>query len=322
MSDSVEKSKRPLGRTDVSLDRIAIGTWGLSEPVYGSIDLERSHAVLARAFAVGFRTFDVAPFWGSENAKHRSDTLLHDALGDAIEETTLIVRVGALRKGESIITAFDPDFIIREVEQSLQRLGRSRIDVLLLNHPSEKAIGHVPILKGITYLKSQNMVRAWGVASESLAIAQQSVELGAEVLAIPHNFVQTETLHEMAGLIKKRELGLITQSPLAHGFLLRETGSETPPEHHLGRRFDGAIRKQREERRSTIRALSADAGIDPLELALRFAFSSMLVTSVVAGPRTVEQLESLLASASWEALPRETLEAIDALAQKTTTSTL
>lgn len=318
-TEAPTRATRLLGRTGIEVDRVAVGLWGLTEPVYDeTVTATQARRVLTHAFARGFRTFDLAPFWGSETEELRSDRVLGEALGANVETTTVIVRIGPFRKGDAVFSAFDPDFLIREVENTLARLGKSRIDVLLLNHPAEKILTGVPIQKGLVFLKAQNMIRAWGIASENIACIEHALELGAEVVSIPHNLVQPDLLHTFSGLVKKRELGVVARSPFAHGLLTRSEVTALPLAHHLQRRLFGEQRAEKIARQNLFLAKAQMRNLAPLEMALRYAFSSLLVNSVIAGPRSLAHIDALTESVGWDVLPRDLLEELDGIGRPDT----
>ena len=119
-------------------------------------------------------------------------------------------------------------------------------------------------------------------------------------------------------------MGIIVYSPLAGGWLTGKYRRDVEPPAgsrmarsksmggRFGPRFDDA-RPEVQQRYDVVDALArvADkAGMAPAHLALAFAVTHPAVTSAIIGPRTLEQLEDLLAGADVR-LADEVLDAID-----------
>jgi aryl-alcohol dehydrogenase-like predicted oxidoreductase len=121
-------------------------------------------------------------------------------------------------------------------------------------------------------------------------------------------------------------MGVLVYSPLAGGWLTGKyrRDREAPPESRMERaktmegrfahRFDPA-RPETQRRYDLVEELQrvADkAGIGLAHMSLAFTLSHPAVTSTIIGPRTMDQLEDLLAGADLR-LDEDTLDALDEL---------
>jgi aryl-alcohol dehydrogenase-like predicted oxidoreductase len=101
-------------------------------------------------------------------------------------------------------------------------------------------------------------------------------------------------------------MGVLTWSPLAAGFLSGRYRASEPVDMSAGRPalqprlFDPSIGENAAKMTAVERLaeLAADAGCSLPELAMAFAAAHPAVTSVITGPRTMEQLDGLLKGAS------------------------
>jgi aryl-alcohol dehydrogenase-like predicted oxidoreductase len=117
-------------------------------------------------------------------------------------------------------------------------------------------------------------------------------------------------------------LGILVWSPLNRGWLsgrYRRGSFDRSPESRAGRAW---VPTQFDESRAEIQRkldlvedllkVSADAGVPLQHLAVAFTLAHPAVTSAIIGPRTMYQLEDLLAGADVR-LDGSTLDAIDRL---------
>jgi aryl-alcohol dehydrogenase-like predicted oxidoreductase len=115
-------------------------------------------------------------------------------------------------------------------------------------------------------------------------------------------------------------MGVIPWSPLAGGYLAGRyrKGAELPPDSRMARRFGGQFEDERQRRVHEQRVdvveellkVTADAGITITHLAIAFVLEHPAVTSAIIGPRTMEQLDDLLAGADVR-LDADVLDRID-----------
>src|SRR5690606_30242468 len=123
---------RSLGRTDLVLSEITLGTWGLAEQSYGKVPPERFEAVLRSAIDAGVTSFDVAPLWGDGEAERKVGRALAEA---RIDEPVVITRGGVERVDGKLRQSFASDDLVRGCEASLERLGRETVELFLLHNP-------------------------------------------------------------------------------------------------------------------------------------------------------------------------------------------
>lgn len=147
---------------------------GLYEPV----DDETAHAVVERAWHLGIRYFDTAPYYGSGNAELRLGAALRERPRDEFVISTKVGRL--LRPGESewheapLLEAyfdFSYDASLRSLEASLERLGLDLIDVALVHDPDEhyeEALAGA--YRALARLRDEGVVRAVGVGMNQTAL--------------------------------------------------------------------------------------------------------------------------------------------------------
>src|SRR5581483_3609873 len=113
--------------------------------LYSAVDDETAEAAVAEALALGIRYFDTAPYYGyglSEarlgralgRARH-AGVMVSTKVGRRIEvdQTVIEPRDGFAVSGRRAVFDYSRDGILRSFESSLKRLGRDRVEILLLH---------------------------------------------------------------------------------------------------------------------------------------------------------------------------------------------
>jgi aryl-alcohol dehydrogenase-like predicted oxidoreductase len=287
--------ERTLGRTDVRLTEIALGTWGLASGAYGEVTPSDFEVVVRQAWDHGVRTFDVAPLWGDGESERR----VAAALGaEKMEEATIVGRAGQRHAKGTIVSSFEPQAILEDVEGSLERLGREHLDVLMLHDPPMEVLRGEPFRKAVDHLVATGKVRAWGVGVGGTDEARLALKLGASALGIVHHLLAPQQLQDLASSIKDFGCGILVRSPLSYGLLAGRWTKETtfPKGDHRSRRWSKEAFAQRIEHVESLRFLVRGDVPDLASAALRFVLASPFVTSAAVGARTGDQIASAAAA--------------------------
>jgi aryl-alcohol dehydrogenase-like predicted oxidoreductase len=279
---------RLLGATDVRVSEIALGTWGLAAQSYGKVDPAVFEATVRAAWDAGVTTFDLAPLWGQGMGERR----LGLALGEQLGEAVIIARVGQSLVEDRVQAQFDAPAILRDVEQTLMRLGRGTLDVLLLHDPPLKVIASEYFQKATGYLLSSGMIKCWGASVGTVEEARLAIEQGAQVLCLVHNLVHRDALAELAPLLTERGIGVLARSPLLNGVLSGRFGADTKfaTDDHRSRRWTPESWTRRLEEVDRYRFLVEGEVPDLAIGALRYVLSSPVVGAALVGARSPEQI--------------------------------
>ena len=277
---------RYLGRTEVRVSEIALGTWGLASGAYGPVREERFEDTVRAAWEAGVTTYDLAPLWGHG----ASETVTAKALGKNLADAVLVTRVGQVESGDRVMAQFDAIAIAGAIELSLERLGRDFVDVVLLHDPPEVALQSDRFSRGMGHAIASGKVRAWGVSTSSASCARIAMKVGAQVLCMPFNVLAPDDVEELMPMIKEQGVGVLARSPLAYGVLggrLKPDATFAEDDHRRERWTREALGK-RLERVETLRGMAKDG--DVADLALRVVLANPFVTSAVVGARSAEQI--------------------------------
>src|SRR5688572_22267915 len=117
-------NSRTLGRSDVRVSEIALGTWGLAAGAYGTVSTPQFERTVTRAIELGLTTFDCAPTWGEDGASER---IVARAVGDRRKGVVYVTRGGAALEGAKVVRRFDADALVQDCEASLKRLATDAV---------------------------------------------------------------------------------------------------------------------------------------------------------------------------------------------------
>jgi len=306
MSQTPTRTRRPLGRTGLSIAPLVFGG-----NVFGwTADEKTSFDLLDRFIDAGFDAVDTADVYSSWAPGHvggESETIIGKwmkARGTR-DRITLITKVGSpMGEGKEGLSA---RYIAEAVEASLKRLQTDVIDLYLSHFPDPKT-PYEETLQAFETLVKAGKVRAIGCSNldagqlaDSLAAAKSHGLPRYEVLQPGYNLHDRSGFEgPLADLCTAEGIGVITYFALAKGFLSGKYRSEAD----LGKspRGQRSVKPYLTERGFRIlKALDEVAeahGAKPAEVALAWQMHKPAVTAPIASATTTAQIESLIASAS------------------------
>jgi D-threo-aldose 1-dehydrogenase len=300
---------RPIGRTSLRVTVLGLGCATLGGRRI-PVNREAAEAIVRAAWDAGVRYIDAAPFYGFGQAERCvGDALRPEPRGDWVLST----KVGRLLRpiadpkaaqAHGHVMPFEPiydytyDAIMRSFEDSLQRLGLGRIDILYVHdvgayqHGVVANAGHMRDLRISGYraleeLRRTGAISAFGIGVNEREVLLDALEWGqwdAFLLAGRYTLLEQAPLDDL--LLKCQEAGtsIVVGGPLNSGILAgRDTWNydTAPPE--IAARV-AAIRK------------ICDAHRVPLPAAaLQFPLAHPVVAAIIPGPRNAAEFEANLA---------------------------
>jgi len=284
---------RTLGRTDIRISEVSLGTWGLASDAYGPPSPERFREVVTRALEAGITTFDLAPVWGDG----ASERVVGEIVKEKRDEVQLITRAGAAIDGGELAHRFDAESLRADCEASLERLGTDHIDVWLLHDPPDEVLERDDLKEVPGKLEEEGKIRTWGVSVGDVDQARMAIARGAKTICLVYNLLLGDDLHDLAGEVSIAGTGVLARSPLAYGLLAgRWSGERVFPEgdHRRDRWSREALRtrvRQVEALRFLVHGKAGSMG----QAAIRYVLANAVVSSAIVGARTVGQVSDAAA---------------------------
>lgn len=297
---------RPLGRTSVAVTVLGLGT-GTMGGHRVAVTREDGEAVVRAAWSAGVRYFDSAPFYGFG----RACRILGDAMRDLpCEDWILSTKVGRVLRPEPNLAAaaafyhpmpfedifdYSYDGIIRSFEDSLQRLGLARIDVLYAHDIGARQHGknaHPAIMRtfresgyrALEELRSSRAVRAIGIGVNEKEVLLEALEWGdwdVFLLAGRYTLLEQTTLEDLLPKCLRSGVSVVIGAPFNTGVLAgRDTWNYKPAPREVL------------DRVSAIRSVCESHHVPLVAAALQFPLAHPAIAAVLPGPRNVEEVKA------------------------------
>ena len=304
----MEPQQKLLGRTGLKLSTLGFGGTGLGN-MYTAMSEGEAIATLDAAYASGLRYFDTAPLYGHGLSELRLGSGLRRFAKPGVVVSS---KVGWRLKptfGEPSgaglfqdITAFSRfndysyDGVMRSFEDSLNRLGVQRVEILLIHDVDHRNQGdRLPDVfrtamtgayKALLSLREQGLVKAIGCGLNEWEACQRFAEAGdfdCFLLAGRYTLLEQESLKSFLPLCERRDIGIILGGPYNSGILA--SGAVKGAWFDYAPATDAALSKV-----AKIEAVCARHAVPLKAAALQFPLGHRCVASVIPGTRSPAEL--------------------------------
>jgi len=270
------------------------------------VDLEGTRAVVDAALDAGVTFFDTADIYGGGG---RSEELLGEVLGDRRGEVVLATKFG-MDMGDGRSPRGSGGYIRQAVEASLRRLRTDVIDVYWYHQPD----GETPIaetLEALDELVRAGTVRAIGASNFSAEQIEEADAVATErgltrFVAIQNEYslLVREAERDVLPACERLGLGFVPYFPLASGLLSGKycRGAAAPAGARLSGREQIATDAQF-ELLDALERYARERGRSLLEVAIGALLARPVLSSVIAGATTPDQVRANAAAARWTPSP-------------------
>jgi L-glyceraldehyde 3-phosphate reductase len=294
---------RRSGRSGLKLPEISLGLW---QNFGGEAPLERSRAILRRAFDLGITHIDLANNYGPPygSAEETFGKLLHDDLLPYRDELVISTKAGYDMWPGPYGEWGSRKYLLASLDQSLRRMGLDYVDIFY----SHRADPDTPLEETMGALNTavqQGKALYVGVSSYSAERTREAArilrELGTPLLihqpsySLLNRWIEPELLDALEEL----GAGCIVFSPLAQGMLTDKYLDGVPEGSRAS--SPGTLSQDllTEEALARIRALNELAqrrGQTLAQMAVAWTLRDPRVTSALVGVSSVDQLEANVAA--------------------------
>jgi aryl-alcohol dehydrogenase-like predicted oxidoreductase len=302
---------RQLGRSGLTVSEVGLGCNNFGGSFGGRLGLEETRKVVDAALDEGVTLLDTANTYGDRGG---SETLLGEVLKGRREQVVLATKFGSdMGEGPNVARA-SRWYIRRAVEASLKRLQTDHIDLYQLHRPDgmtpfEETLSALTDLvrEGkVLYIGSSNLA-AWQV-TEAEWTARADSGLERFVSAQNHyNLLNRRAERELLPACESYGIGVLPYFPLESGLLTgKYRRDQAAP---AGTRLSGnPIADDTYDRLEALEGFAKERGHSLLELAFAGLLCRPVVSSVIAGATSAEQVRANVRAAEWQ-LSGDDLEA-------------
>jgi D-threo-aldose 1-dehydrogenase len=241
-----ELGTREIGNTGLKVPVLGLGGAPLGD-LYAKYPPAQAYATLEKGYEAGARLFDTAPLYGHGLSEHRFGHVLRNKPRDSYVLSTKVGRWlephdpatldrGQWQGGLNMKWTYDYtyDGTKRAIEQSFQRLGIERIDILLIHdidiwsHGSREAYEHhIKIAMDGAYrvlaeLRSQKVIRAVGVGvneTEPCVRFATHCDMDCFLLAGRYTLLEQGGLDDLLPLAERKKISFLLGGPFNSGIL-------------------------------------------------------------------------------------------------------
>ena len=303
--------------------------------IFEAVSDEQAQAMLEAAWASGTRLFDTAPFYGFGLSERRLGHFLDDKNP---QDYVLATKTGRLLKANAnppnpglwkgnLNFSYQFDFTAagtrRSVEDSLQRLGVGKIDLVTIHDITEPMLGknwrdQLEIAKKgampeLTRMREEGIIGSWGMGVNNLETcieAMDAADPDIMLQATRYNLLDhKDALTRLFPKARANDVALIIGAPLGAGYL---AGTD----RWL---YDGDVPVGFAEKRAQMKKIAEKHGTDLRTAALQFTTAPDIVAATIPGARNAAQAKQNHASmrqdipaAFWAEMKHEGLIAEDA----------
>jgi D-threo-aldose 1-dehydrogenase len=331
--------KRQIGDTRLEVAELGFGGASIGN-LYTAITNKEAQEVVDAAYDNGIRYFDTAPLYGYGLSERRIGLTLGGRSRDSFVLSTKVGRRLRPMQPSQVdgvifenVPPFQPyydysyDGVMRSVEDSLQRLGLHRIDILFIHDVDSVNQGSVEetesrfreVMDGgyraLEQLRSEGSVSAIGVGLNEWEWCQRFAEAGdfdCFLLAGRYTLLEQESLNSFLPLCQRKKISVIIGGPYNTGVLA--TGAVSGAYYNYAPAPPEILDKVRR-----MEVICSQHRVSIATAALRFPLGHPAVVSVIPGARSMQEIQDNLDTftanipdALWAELKQEGLLQMDA----------
>jgi aryl-alcohol dehydrogenase-like predicted oxidoreductase len=301
---------RTLGRTGIKVSAYALGAMMFG--AVGNPDHDDSIRIIHKALDAGINFIDTADAY----SRGESEEIVGKALKGRRDNIVLATKLWMPMGDDPNQRGNSRRWIMTEAENSLRRLQTDWIDLYQIHRPDPDT-DIEETLSALSDLIHSGKVRAIGsstMPASDIVEAQWVAERrGLERFRTeqpPYSILDRGIEAEVLPVAQRYGMGTLVWSPLAQGMLTGRIRKGRQTDLRRAALFTHLSDERRLDAVEQIIPLSEKVGLPMTHLAMAFAIAHPGVTSALIGPRTMEQLDDLLAGAD-VTLTDEILDRID-----------
>ncbi|NTJ42019.1 aldo/keto reductase [Agrobacterium larrymoorei] len=322
--------KKTLGRTDISVSEICLGTM-----TWGTQNTEaQAHEQMDYAFEQGVNFFDTAELYPttpvSAETQGRTEEYIGTWFKKSAKRKDVVLATKVAGSGRDYIRGgrdIDAASIREAVDTSLQRLQTDYIDLYQVHWPNrgtyhfrgawgfdssgqdtQRTLAEITEkLETLGELVKAGKIRAIGLSNESAWGTQKYIDI-AEAKGLPrvasiqneYNLLYRNFDLDLSEVAHHEKVGLLAYSPLAGGILTGKYQNGGRPEGSRGsinKDIGGRLQPLQEAPVKAYLELAYEQGLDPAQLAIAFTLTRPFLASSIIGATTMEQLKTAIAAA-------------------------
>ena len=300
---------RSLGNSGIKVSRICLGTMMFGDRT----DAAEAGRIVASARAAGVNFIDTADVY----AKGESEKITGKLIASDRDRWVLATKVANPMPAPGVTNpgGDDPNrrgtgrkWVMRAIDESLERMATDYVDIYYLHRdiedtPIEETVTAMADLiraGKVRYFGLSNF-RGWRIAA--VVATCRALGVPSPIVCQPYyNAMNRQPENDILPACAHYGIGVVPYSPLARGVLTGKykPGAQPDADSRAGRKDKRILETEfREESLAIAQKVKAHAdkkGMSAGHLAVNWVLANPIVSSVIAGPRTLEQWNDYLAA--------------------------
>ncbi|MFG2023225.1 aldo/keto reductase [Streptomyces sp. NPDC048825] len=293
----------PLGRSDLSVSRIALGCMGFADPARGvnpwALDEQSAAPIFRRAVELGITLWDTANVYGGGTSE--------EIVGRAVqkytrrEDVVIATKLGLPMHNGPGGSGLSRKAILSQVDASLTRLATDYIDLYQVHRfdpgtpvdETMEALHEVVAAGKVRYIGASSMW-AWQFAKMQHSATHHGRTRFVS-MQNQYNLVQREEEREMFPLLADQGVSSLPWCPLAKGYLARPYGQMTgrSASDPIGQRFFGDVDRPIVD---VVQRIAARREVPMAQVALAWVLGNPTVAAPVIGATSPAHLDDAVAA--------------------------
>lgn len=289
---------RPLGKSNLQVSALCLGTMMFGDQT----PQDEAAAIVADAHASGVNYIDTADVY----TRGASETMVGQVLKTTRHDWVLASKLGNQMSPRPNEGHYSRSWMLREIESSLRRLQTDYLDILYL-HRDFNGMNLEEPLRALDAMLRDGKIRYWGVSNfrgwriaEVVRLAGELGMPGPVVCQPYYNLLNRMPEVEVLPACQHYGIGVTSYSPIARGVLTGKYAPGVAPaqDSRAGRADKRIVETEfREESLQIAQQLkvhAASKGITLAQFATAWVLANPIISSVIAGPRTLSQWQDYL----------------------------
>lgn len=314
---------RKLGKTNMMVSEISLGTWQLGSQWGMPFSHEEAYKILDSASLLGINCLDTADVY--------QGGLSEKTIGEYIKthdyKPFVITKVG--RKLEKHTKEnYNEEHIKKYINDSRKNMGVDALDMVLLHCPPGDAYDEPRIFKMMDQFVEQKIIKHYGVSVETVGEGLKAMAYpGVEAIEIIFNMFRLKPMEHFFKEAKKKNVGVIVRVPLASGLLTGKYHQKTvfnPNDHRTfnrnGESFDKGETFSGVDYELGLKAVHELKKVFDTEnlapIALRWILMFDAVSTVIPGASKAEQVKQNTVAAELPPLSQKEMNEVEYIYNK------
>jgi 1-deoxyxylulose-5-phosphate synthase len=305
-----------LGSSGLRVSRICLGMMSYGDPSTRKWALDETDAepIVRRAVEAGVNFFDTADVYGTGASEQITGNLL-SRLFTRRDDYVLATKVCMAMSDDPNDKGLSRKHVMASIDASLRRLGTDFVDLYQIHRwdpetPIEETMAalHDVVRAGKARYLGASSMYAWQFAK-----AQHTAQLNGWTRFVSmqnhYNLVYREEEREMIPLCLDQGIGVIPWSPLARGLLAgnRDRGGQRHTVRANTDSFGDTLYDESDfDVVDAVRAVAAERGVPPAQVALAWLAGKPAVTAPIVGATKLSHLDDAVAATTIALTPDET----------------